>query len=243
MTPPATFTWNFGDGFIGTGATPTHTYHAAGLYTATVQAANRVLTLTATTLVTITAPTTRYATYLPLIMNNSFTAPDLIVQTIIASRDVITVVIKNIGDAPAVESFWVDAYIAPNPPPAAVNQIWWDQNRSQQGVAWAVDEPIVPIQPGQVITLTSNDIYVSPERTSFTGNLPAGTPIYAQVDSYNFYTNYGAVHEQHEILGLPYNNILGPVYSTASATHPVRATNRSTTALLASTVPFRPVRP
>ncbi len=125
-----------------------------------------------------------------------------------------------------------------------VNQIWWDQNRSQQGIAWAVTDPIVPIQPGQVITLTSNDPYVSPERTYFTGNLPVGTPIYAQVDSYNFYTNYGAVLERHEILGLPYNNILGPVLSQAGASivkpataRPLSSDSRSTT------LPARPVRP
>ncbi|HSD83373.1 MAG TPA: PKD domain-containing protein, partial [Anaerolineae bacterium] len=239
----ATFTWNFGDGSTGSGQTPSHVYGAVGFYMAVVTATNSVSTLTATTRVSITAPTTRYTTYLQLILNNSFTAPDLIVQNIIASRDVITVVIKNIGDAPAVESFWVDAYIAPNPPPTAVNQIWWDQNRSQQGIAWDVREPIIPIQPGQVITLTSDDLYVSPVRTYFTGSLPIDTPIYAQVDSYNFYTDYGAVRERHEFLGLPYNNILGPVYSTASATHPPRAINRSIAAQLANTIPFRPIRP
>jgi hypothetical protein len=52
--------------------------------------------------------------------------------------------------------------------------------------------------------------------SNFTGTLPVGTPIYAQVDSYNPFTTFGAVLENHEISGAPYNNILGPVLSTAS---------------------------
>jgi hypothetical protein len=43
--------------------------------------------------------------------------------------------------------------------------------------------------------------------------LLAGTP-YVQVDSANVNTTYGAVLENHEILGAPYNNIGGPVYVT-----------------------------
>ncbi len=237
------YTWAFGDGAVGTGATPAHLYPAVGVYTATVTATNSSNVAVATTRVTIVQPPV-YHTDLPLIMNNFFTAPDLIVQNIIASRDAITVVIKNVGDAPAAESFWVDAYVAPNPPPTAVNQIWWDQNRSQQGIAWAVTDPIVPIQPGQVITLTSNDQYVSPERTYFIGNLPTGTPIYAQVDSYNFYTNYGAVLERHEILGLPYNNILGPVLSQADSSSTVSLNALPLGNVLRSaTLPVRPLRP
>ncbi len=243
MSPAAAYTWAFGDGATGTGATPTHAYPAVGTYTATVTATNGILTLTATTPVTINRPPTRYV-YLPVVMNNFFTAPDLIVQDVIASRDAITVVIKNIGDAPVEESFWVDAYVNPNPPPTAVNQIWWDQNRSQQGVAWAVTDPIVPIAPGQVITLTSTDAYVSPERTYFTGTLPVGTPIYAQVDSYNFYTNYGAVRERHEMLGLPYNNILGPVLSQAGSSSTVSLNALPLSNVLRNaTLPVRPVRP
>lgn len=42
----------------------------------------------------------------------------------------------------------------------------------------------------------------------------AGTAVYAQVDSANAGSDYGAVLELYEILGLPYNNILGPVFIT-----------------------------
>ena len=165
------------------------------------------------------------------------------VQSVVASSDMITVVITNIGDAPAYEAFWVDAYVDPNPPPTAVNQIWWDQNRSQQGVAWAVDEPLLPLEPGVVITLTSRDSNVSPMRTLFLGNLLAGTPIYAQVDSYNYQTNYGAVQERQEILGLPYDNVLGPVYSTPGTTPLSQVVNRLIADPLKSSLPYRPLRP
>jgi hypothetical protein len=48
--------------------------------------------------------------------------------------------------------------------------------------------------------------------------LPAGTVLYAQVDSFNPDTAYGAVLETHEIIGRPYNNIGGPFLSTFGAT-------------------------
>jgi PKD repeat protein len=236
------YTWAFGDGTTGVGQTPTHVYTATGMYTAVVTATNSISTVTATTPVTIGQPK-HYTTYLPLITSNFFTAPELIVQSVAASSDVITVVIKNIGDAPAAQAFWIDAYVDPNPPPTAVNQIWWDQNRSEQGVAWAVDEPLVPFEPGTVITLTSRDPNVSPVRTFFLGNLPAGTPIYAQVDSYNYQTDYGAVQERQEILGLPYNNILGPAYSTPGTTPLAKRVDRLITNQFKSTLPYRPARP
>ncbi|MCX6044964.1 MAG: endo-1,3-alpha-glucanase family glycosylhydrolase [Chloroflexi bacterium] len=53
----AAYTWDFGDGTLGSGADVTHTYAAAGLYTATVTAANSTTTLTATTMVQIKSNT------------------------------------------------------------------------------------------------------------------------------------------------------------------------------------------
>jgi hypothetical protein len=38
-----------------------------------------------------------------------------------------------------------------------------------------------------------------------------GTLIYAQVDSAHTASAFGGVQENHEITGLPYNNISGPV--------------------------------
>ena len=49
-----TYTWNFGDGNIGSGAIVSHTYEFAGTHTAVVTATNSVSTVTATTTVTIT---------------------------------------------------------------------------------------------------------------------------------------------------------------------------------------------
>jgi PKD repeat protein len=51
------FIWNFGDGTTGTGRVVTHTYTAAGNYTAIVTATNTVSTLTDTTNVIITPRT------------------------------------------------------------------------------------------------------------------------------------------------------------------------------------------
>jgi hypothetical protein len=191
---------------------------------------------------TFTVVMEEYSIFLPFITYDSLRLPDLVVQSVSASSDVITVVIKNIGDGPATEAFWVDAYINPTPPPTAVNEIWWDLDRSHEGVAWGVTEPILPIMPGEVYTLTSDGAYVSPERTFFPGNLPVGTPIYAQVDAYNEATDYGAVMETHEYFQRPYNNILGPVYSIAgnagaSSPLPLAWLQRP------FTLPYRPVRP
>ncbi len=49
-----TYAWNFGDGSFGAGATITHTYAAAGTYTAVVTATNSAGSLTATTTVYVT---------------------------------------------------------------------------------------------------------------------------------------------------------------------------------------------
>jgi PKD repeat protein len=61
-----TYTWDFGDGTLGSGAVVTHTYAAAGTYTATVTATNSANSLSQTTLATITAPSPSYRTFLPL---------------------------------------------------------------------------------------------------------------------------------------------------------------------------------
>ena len=50
---PITYTWEFGDGAFGSGASPVHTYTAPGNYTAIVTATNGVNVLTATTPVSI----------------------------------------------------------------------------------------------------------------------------------------------------------------------------------------------
>lgn len=62
------YVWNFGDGGSGEGAEVTHTYGAAGRYTATVEASNRVSRAEAETIVLVVQPTWRI--YLPLVLRS-----------------------------------------------------------------------------------------------------------------------------------------------------------------------------
>jgi len=215
-----TYAWNFGDGTTGAGALVTYTYPTTGTFTAIVTATNPTTVLTATTVVTITdiPELPPCMVYLPLIMRNYVVAPDLVVEQLLASPNQIVVVIRNQGDAP-VESlptneFWVDLYINPTTPPTAVNQTW--QHLGSQGLAWGVTADALPLMPGDVLTLTAAATggpypYFRPDVSVVTWPLPVGTAVYAQVDSANEATTYGAVRENHEIIGGPYNNITGPV--------------------------------
>jgi hypothetical protein len=149
--------------------------------------------------------------FVPLTLKGYFPpAPDLVVESITAAGNNVSLVLRNVGAAPAYEPFWVDVYIDPDPPPSAVNQPW--QYLASQGLVWGVTTPAMPLAPGAAVTLTVGDVYFWPELSLANWPLPAGTAVYAQADSYNDATNYGAVLESHEITGGPYNNILGPVY-------------------------------
>ena len=157
-----------------------------------------------------------YKLYLPLAAKNYAMAPDLVVERIMAASNSAQVVIKNQGNAPVVEEFWVDLYVNPNPVPTGVNQTWND-GRSAQGIVWGVNSTALPLMPGSTLTLTHGDAYFWPSQSSYEA-IPAGTPVYVQVDSANANTTYGAVLENHEIAGGAYNNILGPILSTLNAT-------------------------
>jgi hypothetical protein len=115
----------------------------------------------------------------------------------------------------ATDPFWVDLYIDPVPVPTGVNQTC--ETLESQGTVWGVEGEILPLAPGDLITLTMGDAYHYPSFCEFPSSLPAGTPIYVQVDSADFHTTYGAVLENHEILGGIYNNISGPVSSALGA--------------------------
>ena len=158
--------------------------------------------------------------YLPIITNNYAppapappAAPDLVVESIIATGSSVQVVVKNQGDGPVTDEFWVDVYINPDPVPTGVNQIWNDL--CDEGLVWGITADALPLDPGDVIILTIGDAYYWPEYSNFSGSLPTGTQVYAQVDSASTETTYGAVLENHEITGGPYNNVSGPVYSTS----------------------------
>ena len=124
-------------------------------------------------------------------------------------------VIKNVGYAPAAQGFWVDIYINPVPIPTTVNQLWY--NIAEEGVAWGVVAPAVPLEPGESFTLTFGDGYFWPTLSDVSWPLSEDALIYAQVDCWNGASDYGAVLETHELSDDPYNNIMGPVSVEPSA--------------------------
>jgi len=214
------YTWALGDGTTGSGNPIAHTYPTTGTYTAVVTATNSVNQMTATTTVEIVE---RWGLYLPLVMKNYAAAPDLVVDSIVATANAVTVTISNQGDAPITRTFsnefWVDVYIEPDPTPTHVNQTW--AHLGDQGLLWGVTQDALPLDPGETLVLTTSrdqdGAYFWPQESAITWPLPAGTEIWAQVDSAHAETEYGAVLENHEIVGAPYGeggNILGPVFST-----------------------------
>lgn len=164
---------------------------------------------------------TRYEIYLPLLMRRYAAAPDLVVDAVTATSTSMVVVLRNQGEKPveAVEDneFWVDVYIGlrdPANPPSQVNDIW--QDFAQQGFSWGVTASVFPLNPGDVLTLTVNDVYYDPYGEAMVNwPLQVGTDVYVHVDSANNETTYGGVLEDHEIVGTPYNNVYGPVSVTA----------------------------
>jgi uncharacterized repeat protein (TIGR01451 family) len=208
-----TYEWSLGYGTAqDTGETVVHTYPAVGEYTAIVTATNSVNTMTATTTISITNLT---IVYLPVVMRNYAVAPDLVVEQITASGNSVQVVIRNEGDAPVEDEFWVDAYLNPTTPPTAVNQTW--QHVGDHGIVWGVTSDALPLYPGDAITLTvtpAGGDYYHAGLSNVSWPLVAGTQVYAQADSAHTETSYGGVMENHEITGGTYNNISGPITST-----------------------------
>jgi hypothetical protein len=150
--------------------------------------------------------------YLPLIVKQPIYAPDLIITHLLATQHHITMVIQNVGNAPVVNNFWVDAYVDPDPIPSTPNDIW--QDFADQGLAWGIQGNL---PPGATLTLTEGTALPGITYTLVTWPLRIGTAIYAQVDSAYVGQSYGAVLESHEILGSGYNNISGPANVEASA--------------------------
>jgi uncharacterized repeat protein (TIGR01451 family) len=208
------YTWAFGDGALGTGNPVSHTYSATGSFTAIVTATNSISQLTTTTAVEIVE---WYRVYLPLVARNYAAAPDLVVESLVATSNAVTVTIRNDGDAPvdslSSNEFWTDVYVAPTTPPTHVNQTW--QQVGDQGLVWGVTRSALPLAPGDALTLTLDGPYYRPDESEVTWPLAEGTPVYAQVDSANEDTGHGAVRENHEIIETPYNNVTGPSISTA----------------------------
>jgi hypothetical protein len=162
-----------------------------------------------TDVATVTVLVGRHYVYLPLVLRNYVVAPDLVVQDVIATSYDVQVVIENQGNGPATEEFWVDAYIDPYPAPTQVNQTWNDL--ADEGLVWGVT---TDMQPGDRITLTVGDAYYVADYSQVAWPLTAGTPVYAQVDSWSADTTYGAVLESHEITAGAYDNNIGSTVAT-----------------------------
>ncbi|HEU5102114.1 MAG TPA: Ig-like domain-containing protein [Roseiflexaceae bacterium] len=150
--------------------------------------------------------------YLALMMSGAGAGPplsDLVVSSISTANSGLQVTIRNIGQAPVVEPFWVDAYINPTTAPTRVNQLW--NNLGARGATWGVVGSVLPLEVGETLTLTLNDSYYRPELSNPGGPIAAGARLYTQADSFNSSGSIGAVLESHERDGGVYNNILGPV--------------------------------
>jgi len=192
------YTWSLGDGTTGNGSTLGHVYPDYGWYTAVVTASNAVGFVTGTTDIVVIQQV-----YLPLVMNNYQSAPDLVIDDVIVMSNTMTVTISNQGVAPVVDGFWIDAYFVPSPPPVQANDVWND-GRSFYGAVWGYGADVAV---GEVITLTLNDVNYSDTRSNLPPVLTDYSPIYVQVDSYDAATDYGSILEIGERTGSPYNNI------------------------------------
>jgi uncharacterized repeat protein (TIGR01451 family) len=173
--------------------------------------------------------------FLPLITGNFLSAPDLIIESLIAGSNAVTITIKNIGNAPVVDGFWLDVYINPDTPPTRVNRHW--HNLGSQGLVWGVVAP--NIVPGESLTLTLNHSAYRPEFSEVVLPLPPGSAVYAQVDSVNLLTDYGGVLEGHEISGESYNNIAATVSILGKPEVVIPAVSAEPALLLSSQLPLR----
>src|SRR6185503_16482371 len=128
--------------------------------------------------------------YLPVIMKDLVLAPDLVVDSLVAANNTVTVTLKNIGNAPSVDSFWVDVYFNPSQTPG-LNKPW--DTIAPAGAVWGVTQTL---GPSESLTLTSGGAYYDADRSS--PSFPAGAQVYALVDSVNHDTDYGNVPESNE---------------------------------------------
>lgn len=172
-----------------------------------------------TSVATVSVNVGKTYVYLPMIIKPGVQAPDLVVQSVTATSDVVEVVIRNQGTVATSTGFWVDFYVNPSVAPTHANQLWDDL--AAEGIAWGVTDPIAA---GAELTLTYStdpnapNLYYSAAESNFSGTLAAGTPVYAQVDSAHLGNVNGAILETHEISGDAYNNISDEVLATGAAT-------------------------
>jgi uncharacterized repeat protein (TIGR01451 family) len=158
-----------------------------------------------------------YQAYLPLIMNGFVAAPDLVVEIVQANSDGVTVVVTNVGTAPATDEFWVDVYFDPAESPS-LNHPW--NTIASHGAVWGVTQPL-PVGVPLVLTTAPGDPFYFPTESSPLP-FPVGADVYALVDSVDYSTGYGAVLESDES-----NNLDGPMLSTAGVGGVPVASHRS----------------
>jgi uncharacterized repeat protein (TIGR01451 family) len=186
---------------------------------------------------TVISNTDRTSTYLPVIpKGDGAPAPDLVVKGISATGYQVQVVIKNQGvvAVPVSDEFWVDLYIAPREIPT-YNKTW--PLIADQGAAWGVTAPALPLEPGEELTLITGGAYYWPSKSSISWPLAQGTPVYAQVDSANASTTYGVVMESNES-----NNVSGQftVQGLGAASPPGAAEGRPEEDISKTSLPPRP---
>lgn len=152
-----------------------------------------------------------FRTFLPMIATTIATTlppgPDLVVENVVPMGDDLRITIRNRGTLPVTEEFWVDLYINPSSAPTAVNQTWPSQ--SSHGMVWGITPPALPLEPGETVTFTVNDLFYWQDLSQSPPALAADTCLYVQVDSASGLTDYGGVRENHEMAGGVYNNIFG----------------------------------
>ncbi len=209
---------------------------AESLFTAGTVDGDAVVSATVdnqTVFLTLTVKESEFKVYLPLAVNNHVAAADLVVKSVAVVDDDIQIVIKNEGSAAVESDFWVDLYVNPDSVPTAVNQTW--QKVGTQGAAWGVTDSL---DAGEIITLTTNDLYYDPTESNFVGGVSSNAVLYAQVDSANVETTYGSVLELHEIQDAVYNNIVGPVNAASGFSGVYEETK--TSRKVAAGLPTRP---
>jgi endonuclease/exonuclease/phosphatase family metal-dependent hydrolase len=144
--------------------------------------------------------------------------PDLVVSDIDISASGVVITIKNIGTEPVVpgDDFWLDVYLIPGVDPSAVNQTWEDVG--DYGLVWGILAKDVRLGPGKEAVLSIADDFFDLGRSSVPALLPAGSKIFAQVDSVNMQSPHGGVLEGHEKINTDYNNISVRILSSDIST-------------------------
>jgi hypothetical protein len=156
----------------------------------------------------VTATFSLYTTFLPVVLNNYVSKPDLTVENVVITANSLELVIRNTGNTVASDSFWVDMYINPDTPPTGINQTW--ETNGGEGLAWGIENP--SLAPGEALTLTLSSPSYSAAYSNFSGTIAAGSTVYVQVDSAGL-SWFGNVSELDET-----NNIDGPLTTTVPST-------------------------